>query len=78
MLTVGDIVNEQGHILDKKEIEKKFKLSQINFIDVNISVNIFLGKYRKGDSFKFSQPYISHHIFFLLSNTKGTKGFYKK
>ena len=33
ILTIGDIVNEQGHVLDQKEIEKKFNLSQINFLD---------------------------------------------
>ena len=81
ILTVGDIVNEQGHALDQKKIEKKFNLSQINFLDyhyVKISVIIFLWKYRKEDSFNFSQPYILHHISFLPSNTKGTKGFYAK
>ena len=55
ILTIGDIVNEQGHVLDQKEIEKKFNLSQINFLlhRVKICVNIFLGKYRRGDSFNF-------------------------
>ena len=39
---------------------------------------MFSGKYRKGDSFNFIQPYIRHHISFLLSNIKGAKGFYEK
>ena len=81
ILTIGDIVNEQGHVSDQKEIEKKFNLSQINFLGyhrVKICINIFLGRYRKGDSFNFIQPYIPHHISFLLSNIKGAKGFYEK
>ena len=80
-MTIGDIVNVQEHVSDQKEIERKFNLSQINFLDyqrVKICINIFLGKYRKGDSFNFIQPYNPHHMTFLLSNIKGTKGFCEK
>ena len=71
ILKVGDIVNKQGHVLDQKEIEIDF----LDYHRVKFFVNIFLGKYRIGDSFNFSQPYITHHISFLLCNTKVTKGF---
>ena len=54
---VGDILNNQGQILEQREIERKYNLSQVNFLDyhsVKVSVSNFLAKNKIGNTFALS------------------------
>ena len=79
--TVGDLVNEDGYILEQNEIEERYNLPKTNFLDyyrVKLLINKFNKTYKKGNNFCFLQPYIPMNLRFLLLNKSGTKGIYKK
>ena len=81
IVTVSDIVNKNGYILEPEEIKKKYHLSKINFLDffrIKILITKFLKKFKTGDDFDFLQPCIMKNVRFLLLNKTGTKGIYRK
>ena len=81
IITVGDLLNEEGYVLEQNEIEKRYNLPKINFLDyyrVKLLINKFNKMYKKGDNFCFLQPCIPMYLRFLLLNKSGTKGIYKK
>ena len=81
IVTVGDILDMQGCVLDKKSLELKFQLPTLNFLDyhrVKTSTNTFVLKHKKENIFKALLPTIPKTLAFLIVNKNGNKGIYDK
>ena len=77
---VGDLIDEQGHILDQKEIEKRYtlKMSYLEYDRVRGLIMKFVRSYQKGNNFDFIRPCLQKNLAYLLLNKYGTKGIYNK
>ena len=81
IVTVSDLVNEEGYVLEQNEIERRYNLTKINFLEyyrIKLLINNFNKTYKKENNFTFHQPFIPINLRFLLLNKSGTKGIYKK
>ena len=82
VVTVGDIIDITGCVLELKDLERKFNISKINFLEyyrVRQSINTFLKVYKNGNTFSPQpQPYIIRTVHFLVLNKHGTRGIYNK
>ena len=79
IVTVGDIVDVNGNVLEQKDLEKKFDLPSINILDyyrVKILTNVFVKKHRKEDLFTVALPTIPKSLTVLILNKKGNRGIY--
>ena len=76
VVTVRDIVDNRGVVLEQKDIQKKFNFLNVNFLEyhrIKTLVNNFVKKYKNEDMFTYPQPYILKTLSDLQFNTTGTK-----
>ena len=81
IVTVGDIVDNRGAVLEQKDIQKKFNFLNVNFLEyhrIKTLVNNFVKKYKNEDMFTHPQPCILKTLPDLHFNTTGTKGIYNE
>ena len=75
---VGDILNNEGQIMSKAEIENLYGFKITNFFEyhrLKILLTRFLNKL-KITAGKFERPCIPHHISIIIHSKNVTKTFY--
>ena len=76
---IGDLLHENGQVLSKEDISKKFSFTNINILDyyrIRTILRIFITQNKKGDTFKNFQPSIPHHISVFFRTNFSSKDTY--